>query len=410
MSVGLDVGRATNRLTAVQIRNIKAPGRYGDGNGLYLEVLDDGRRRWLLRYQLRGRRRDMTLGAVTDTNGLAVARKAAQDAHALISKGIDPIEARRRPIGVPTFLDHSTAVIEAVAPGWRGRDTRRGWERSLLTHARAIGKLSVDQITSADVIAVLRPLWATKAASATKLRERVERVLDHARVAGHITGPWENPARWRGHLEHMMAKRAKLQRGHMRAIPYSEAPGFMAQLRARRSMGAAALQVTVLTAARAGMVIGAQWPEIHGDVWVVPGSRMKDAKEFRVPLTPPVIAVLDQLGRAGRTGYIFKGARRATHISDATMNRVCTALGVEASPHGFRSTFRDWAGDCTDHPREVAEMCLAHVVGDAVERAYRRADAFAKRRRLLEDWATYLEGAQSAPADRQPGSGSATQA
>lgn len=410
-NVGLNVGRGTNQLSAVAVRREKKPGRYGDGGGLYLEVLENGRKRWLLRYQMRGRRRDMILGAVTDANGLAAARQAAQDARSLIARGIDPIDARKRPTGVPTFADHSRAVIEALAPGWRGRDTRSGWERSLLAHAAPVGKLLVDQVTTADVVRVLSPIWTVKAESGAKLRERIERVLDHARAAGHIAGAWENPARWRGHLALMLPKRVKLQRGHMRAIPYATAPAFMARLRAASGMGAAGLEVAILTAAREGMVIGADWSEVAGDVWTVPGSRMKGGAPFVIPLTKPVLTVLDRLGRAGREGYIFKGSRRGTHISDATMDKACKTLKVDATPHGFRSTFRDWAGDCTDHPREIAEMCLAHVVGDAVERAYRRGDALAKRRRLLEDWAVYLGGgAPPAPEDPTQGSGSASQA
>lgn len=381
-----------NRLTALAVRNTREPGRYGDGAGLYLEVLGTGQKRWLFRYQLHGRRRDMILGTLSEANGLSAARQEAQAARDLIAKGTDPIDARLRPTGVPTLAEHSRTVIKALSPGWRGAKTVAMWELSLLKHAAALGKLPVDQIQTADVMRVLQPLWTEKAESAGKLRERLERVLDHARATGHIAGPWDNPARWQGHLVFMLPKRQKLQRGHMRALAYEAAPSFMVRLRAASGMGAAALEFAILTGAREGMVMAAKWSEIHGDVWVVPGARMKDGKEFRAPLTAPALAVLARLHNYGREGYIFKGQKRGSHISNATMDKVCKTLEVDATPHGFRSTFRDWAGDCTEHPREVAEMCLAHVVGDAVERAYRRADALAKRRRLLEDWAVYLGG------------------
>jgi integrase len=329
-------------------------------------------------------------------NGLAAARQAAQAARDLIAKGIDPIDARKRPEAPSSFAEHSRAVIKALSPGWRNPKTAANWEYSLLTHAALIGRIPVNEVGTEDVLRVLRPLWLTKAASAVQLRERIERVLDYARVSGHIIGPWENPARWRGHLALILPKRPKLQRGRMRAISYRKAPAVMARLRQLRGWGPRALEFTVLTAAREGMVIAAEWSEIQGDVWVVPAERMKGAEEFRVPLSAAALAVLERVpGRGARAGYIFKGSRsrRGGHISGATMDRVCgESLQIDASPHGFRSTFRDWAGDCTDHPREVAEMCLAHVVGNETERAYRRGDALAKRRLLLEDWAAYLAG------------------
>lgn len=411
--------RAVNRLTADDVWGKVEPGRYSDGGGLYLDVPKSGSRYWILRYQLNGRRRDLTLGAVTAANDLAAARLAAHAARDLIARGVDPIDERRqlklqrqnqRPPAAPTLAEHSRAVIKAMAPGWRGDRTTYAWELSLLKHAAKIGKLPVNKVHTADVLRVLEPIWATKAASAIQLRGRLERVLDHARVAGHITGPWDNPARWHGHLALLLPKPERLQRGRMRAISYEDAPAVMARLRALRGLGPRALEFTVLTAAREGMVIGAKWSEVQGDVWVVPADRMKDGKEFCIPLSPAALAVLARTPGQCRDGYIFKGSRnrRGGHISGATMDRVCSeSLGIDASPHGFRSTFRDWAGDCTEHPREVAEMCLAHVVGNETERAYRRADALAKRRVLMEDWATYLrgghpDGESQPPAETQP--------
>lgn len=386
----MDVGRLVNRLTAVEVKNLSAPGRYGDGGGLYLDIDAQGAKQWLLRFQLRGRRRDMGLGAVTPTNGLAQARQAAREAHEQIGKGIDPIEARKRPAGVPTFAEQSKALIADLSPGWRGAKTEAGWTRSLLTHAAKLGPRLVDQITTEDVLAVVRPFWTAQPESGGKLRERIERVLDSARAGGAITGAWQNPARWKGHLAHMLPKRQKLSRGHFKALPYKDAPAFVQDIRTKDSMGARALEWTILTASREGMTRGATWAEIAGDLWIIPASRMKDGREHRVPLSAAAIALLGRVGLAGRTGYLFPGSKRGSALSNATQDAVLERAGLDVTVHGFRSTFRDWAGDCTDHPREVVEAALAHAVGDAVERAYRRGDALEKRRKLMQDWADYL--------------------
>lgn len=383
------------RLTALEVRSKREPGRYGDGDGLHLEVLAAGQKRWMLRYQMRGRRRDMTLGAVTDKNGLSAARQAAQDARDLIRRGIDPIDERRRPQTAPAFAVAAVELIDALAPSWRGRNTRSAWERSLLKHAAVLAKRPVDEIDATHVLALLKPMWARQPETAGKLRERIERVLDAQRAAGAIRPPWENPARWRGHLALMLPKRKRLSRGHHPAMPYADTPAFMARLRGLKTAGARALEFAILTAAREGMVIGARWEEIHGDVWVIPAARTKTGRELRVPLSPAALDVLGRVaGRGRRQGWVFIGYKRlgraAGHISDTTMDRVLTRMGLPFVPHGFRSTFRDWAGDCTEHARELAEEALAHVVGDETERAYRRSDALAKRRVLMEDWAAYL--------------------
>lgn len=387
------MGRQANRLTAIEVRNKREPGRYGDGDGLYLEVLPTGQRRWLLRYQLRGRRRDMTLGLVTDKNGLAAARTAAQDARALIARGVDPIDDRRRP-DAPTFEAAARELIKVMAPSWRGRDTKARWERCLLRYAAKLGPRRVDEITAADVLAVMRTLWTRIPESAAKTRECIERVLDAQRAAGAIRGAWENPARWKGHLALALPKRQEGE--HHPAMPYADVPAFMAQIRTQNGMGARALEFTILTVAREGMSITARWPEIVGDVWVVPRVKMKSGKDFRVPLSPAALALLERVAVAGRRGYIFPGQRQkgrpAPHISDATMDAVLKRMELPFVPHGFRTSFRDWAGDETDHAREVAEEAMAHVVGDETERAYRRSDALVKRRRLMEDWATFLAG------------------
>lgn len=398
------VAKAINKLSARTVTTVTDPGRYGDGGGLYLDIDPEGRKRWLLRFQFRGRRRDMGLGAVSKDNGLPEARQAARDAHSLISRGIDPIEARKRPTGVPTFADASERLIASLAPGWRGINTAANWRRSLLVHAAKLGSKSVDQIGTHDVLAVLKTLWTTKPESAGKLRERIERVLDSCKAAGEIQSPYENPARWRGHLKHMLPKRATLTRGHFRAMPWKDAPAFVQLIRTKDSMGARALEWTILTAARETMATDATWKEIHGDVWIIPAKRMKDNREHRVPLSQAAQALLDRLSVLGRplNAYIFPGMREGRPISNATMDQVLIRLKLPFTVHGFRSTFREWAGDCTAHPREVAEAALAHAVGDAVERAYRRGDALEKRRLLMQDWADFLAKPPTADPQKPP--------
>jgi integrase len=376
------------------VQTISEPGRHGDGEGLYLDVGEDGTKRWLLRFQLYGRRRDMGLGPLTKDNGLAEARQAARDARAKIAKGIDPIEARKRPTGVPTFEEMAKRVIEDLAPGWRGKYTKPHWERSLLNYAAKLKLKPINQIDTADVLSVLRPMWTSKPESAGKVRERLERVLDAAKAAGHIDSPWENPARWRGHLAHFLPKRQMLSRGHMAAMPYQDAPAFMATIRTRQGMGYLALEWTILTVAREGMTTGARIKEVDADakLWIVPAARMKDGKEHRVPLPDAAMALYAKVRAEKRDPgeYLFPGSRPDTALSNMTMDMALRRLKAPYTVHGFRSTFRDWAGDCTDHPREVVEAALAHAVGSAVERAYRRGDALEKRRKLMQDWADFL--------------------
>jgi integrase len=348
----------------------------------------------------------MTLGLVTADNGLAAARQTAQAARALIGKGIDPIDERRRPTTVPAFAEASRELIESLAPEWRGRETKASWERSLLVYSAKLGRRPVDQIGVADVLEVVRPMWSTKPESAAKLRERIERVLDAQRAANAIRGPWENPARWRGHLAHILPKRQKLTRGHHPAMPYADAPAFLMKIRAQDGMGARALEFAILTAGREGVVMSARWGEIQGDLWVLSPDRLKTAKGHRVPLSPGAVALLERVAGAGREGWIFPGQRQkgrpANHISNATMDAVLKRMKLPYVPHGFRSTFRDWAGDCTGHPRDLIEEALAHQVGDETERAYRRSDSLAKRRKLMEDWATFLGGgAVIVPGDQR---------
>lgn len=408
MDSGHEADAAATRLD--EALNSGGAGRYRVAKGLYLHVTASGRRYWFMRYALGGRRRDMSLGPVTETNGLAAARAAAEKARALIAKGVDPLDQRRRLRDrqrprAPTFAEAAKALIADFAPSWRGRNTRAAWERSLLTHAAAIGKRRVDEIDATHVLALLKPRWTRQPETAGKLRERIERVLDAQRAAGAIRGPWENPARWRGHLALMLPKRQRLSRGHHPAMPYADASAFLAEIRGQKSMGARALEFAILTACREGVVIAARWEEVSLDeaapCWHIPAEKMKMERDLRVPLSPAATALLRRVpGQLlGRKGWVFPGkryrGRQRPHISDMTMDAVLRRMALPYTVHGFRSTFRDWAGDCTEHPRELVEEALAHAVGNATERAYRRSDALAKRRVLMDDWAAYLAGVPS---------------
>lgn len=386
------MGRKVNQLTVRTIQSLSEPGRHGDGNGLYLTIGKDGAKRWALIYQLNGRRREMGLGNIAVV-GLAEAREAAREAHKLIAAGVDPIDARQRPAGIPTFKDAGAALISDLAPGWRGAKTEAGWARSFDSHAAALAKRPIDGITTEDVLRVLRPLWSAKPESAGKLRERIERLLDYATTKGWRKG--ENPARWKGHLALMLPARQKLTRGHHRALAYRDLPAFMQALSQRRAVAARALEWTILTASRETMALDATWREIDGDLWTVPAIRAKrkagDNRPHRVPLSPEAVALLDRMRpkRAAPKAYIFPGEAKERPLSNQAMDRLLMRMKVDATPHGFRSTFRDWAGDCTEFPREVAEEALAHTIGDDVERSYRRGDALEKRRKLMAAWAKF---------------------
>jgi integrase len=398
------LARQTNRLSARTVQTLTAHGKHHDGGGLYL-VVDPKGRRWVLRYQIRKRRREMGLGAYPLVS-LARAREIAEEARRAVAEGKDPILVRKVAAGVPTFGEVADRVIAELSPGWRGRSTEASWKRSLEKQAAKLRPLPVSEVTPDDVLEVVKPIWTALPESGGKLRERIERVLDAAAAAGYRAG--DNPARWKGNLQHRLPVRKKLTKGHHRALAWAAVPALMQRLSESGSTGALALMWTILTAAREGMTTGATWQEITADLWVVPGERMKEGVEHRVPLAAGALELLGRVrppeGAYRPTDPIFPGARRNSFMSNATMDAVLRRMGVNATPHGFRSTFRDWAGDCTEHPREVAEAALSHKVGDDVERAYRRGDALEKRRRLMADWARFCltppsDGGRPAPGD-----------
>lgn len=389
----------SGKLTAVEVKKLGKPGRYGDGGGLWLQVSQWGTKAWLFRYAINGKERQMGLGSI-DTFTLAEARERARLARQKVADGIDPIEARRgqrladtaATASRLTFRDASSRYIAAHKAGWKNEKHGAQWEATLATYAYpVIGNLSVADVAVAHVLKVLEPIWSTKPETASRVRGRIESVLDWSAARGHRQG--DNPARWRGHLDKLLPAKTKVRRvKHHDAMPYANVPAFMADLRKMDSQSARALEFTILTAARTGETIGARWPEIdfQNKIWGVPGERTKSGREHRVPLTDRAVDILKALPREEGNPHVFIGARKCKGLSNMAMLELLKGVdGNGLTVHGFRSSFRDWAAEQTAFSREVAEASLAHIVGDKTEAAYRRGDALEKRRRLMEAWARY---------------------
>jgi integrase len=399
-SVGRDVGRPVpkpDRLTDRTVKTVR-PGRYSDGTvrGLMLVVRDNASRSWVLRYQLGGRRRDMGLGPYPEV-GLADARARALDARRLIKRdGKDPIAERGR-AKVKTFREAARALIESKKPGWRNAKHAAQWGSTLETYVYPkLGALDVQAVDTDAVLDVLRPIWTTKTETASRVRQRIEAVLSYATAIKARAG--ENPARWRGHLDHLLPRPSRVRAvQHHAALDWRQAPTFMAKLSKRQGIDARALAFTILTAARSGEVRGMRWGELDLDdaVWTVPPDRIKAGKEHRVPLQPAAIALLGDPGE--RDELVFPSPmKKRKPLSDATLAAVLKRMGVDVTVHGFRSCFRDWAGETTPHAREVIEAALAHRLKDKAEASYARGDLFQKRRKLMEDWSKFLA---TPPAD-----------
>lgn len=382
-----------NKLNARSVVSISKPGRHGDGGGLYLVVDKTGGKRWVFLYRRSDRLREMGLGGLNAVS-LARARELAAAARADLQAGIDPIDAKRSaPSVVPSFGEEADAYIEAMKPQFRNAKHIAQWEMTLREYAAPLRAKPVDEISTADILAVLKPIWLTKSETASRVRGRIERVLDASKAKGHRSG--ENPALWRGHLDKLLPKRRKLTRGHHAAMPYVDVPTFIEDLRKREAIAARALEFTILTAARSGETFGAAWKEFDfaAAVWTVPPERMKAGREHRVPLTPRALAILDEMKllRTGPDAFVFPGQRSGRPLSVMSMDMVLRRMEQDVTVHGFRSSFRDWCGEASTFPREIAEAALAHVVGDETERAYRRGDALEKRRRLMVAWANFCE-------------------
>lgn len=380
---------------------LKAPGLYAVGGvaGLYLQVVDTGARTWLLRATMGGKRRDMGLGGYPDVT-LVLAREKARAARSRVEQGIDPIEERRQArsalaaarASTKTFEDCVTAFMKAKESEWRNPKHRQQWQNTLDTYAGPVmGSLMVGDIELAHVLKVLEPIWHEKTETATRVRGRIEQVLDWATVRGYRKG--ENPARWKGHLDHLLAKPSKIADvEHHAAVPVDDVGAFLADLRAMDGMGARALEFAILTAARSGEVRGALWSEFDlvEKVWTVPAERMKGKVEHRVPLSEQAVELLEALPRFEKVEVVFPGVKGQV-LSDMTLSAVMRRMKVDAVPHGFRSTFRDWAAERTNFPRDLAEMALAHVIESKVEAAYRRGDMLAKRLTMMQAWADFCE-------------------
>jgi len=388
------------KMTALGVKRMVAPGRHGDGGGLWLQVRDADHRSWLFRYKLHGKAREMGLGALVDLP-LAEAREAATACRRLLRDGIDPIEHRKAArveamtkANAHTFREVAARYIASHAAGWRNAKHAEQWTATLTSYAYPVfGDRPVGSIDTAAVMRALEPIWLSKSETAARLRGRVQAVLDYAAAQGWRIG--DNPARWRGHLSNLLpAPRNVAQVVHHTALPWAEVAAFMAELATKRGTAALALRFVILTACRTGEAIGARWREIDMEsaVWTVPGERMKSGREHRVPLSKPVLAVLEELRlhQPESADFVFPGNGKARHLSNMALTVLLRRMErSDITVHGFRSSFRDWASEETGYSREVAEMALAHTLKDKTEAAYRRDDLFVKRAAMMADWATF---------------------
>jgi integrase len=395
----VEMVRALHRLSNLKVERAKQPGMYADGGGLYLRVAEGGSKQWIYRYTTNGHNRDMGLGPLRLLT-LAEARERARAAGKLRLDGIDPIAHKRgqrsaaivAAAGAKTFKECAEGFIRDNEKKWTHPKHRRDWERTLVRFVfPTLGNLPVASIDTPLVLKVMKPLWERVPETASRVRGRIEAVLGWATVHHYRTG--DNPARWRQHLEHALPSRSEIAKiEHHAALPYAQAASFMDALRRDTSIAARALEFITLTAARLGEAIGATWEEIDlgALTWTIPAERMKADKEHKVPLSDAVTAVLKAMHEIRQSAYVFPGFKSGQPIGgDALRELIKKLAGNDVTVHGLRSTFRDWAAECTAFPREVAEMALAHAIPDAVEAAYRRGDLFDKRRKLMDAWAAY---------------------
>ena len=394
------MARSIHRLKQISLSRKLDPGYHGDGGGLYLQVTEPDSKSWIFRFSLAGKRREMGLGpypAVT----LAAARTAATEARSLVKAGKDPIAARgaerarqrlEEARGV-TFDQAVEQFMETHEDGWRSAKHRQQWRNTLKAYASpALGHLAVALIGTAEVTRVLDPIWKKKPETASRLRGRIERILDWSKVRGYRDG--ENPARWRGHLDKVFPTRAKLRQiQHHAAVPIDDMPALYGKLYKASGTAPKALRFAILTAARAGEVMQAKWSEIDlkDGIWSIPAERMKAGRLHRVALSQDAVAILKEMAELRAGELVFPGQRAKRPISLSSLSKALTvAGGGDATTHGCRSTFKDWASERTSFPREVSEMALAHAIGDKVEAAYRRGELMEKRRALMQQWATFL--------------------
>lgn len=407
--------KKARELSALDVKRLERPGRHAVGSvpGLLLCVKDSGSKSWILRTVVGTKRRNIGLGGYPEVS-LAEAREQARRIKRQVKQGVDPVALRkskrlaliRSQNGRLTFAEAAYMCHEKKASEFRNRKHKKQWISSLEAYAfPAIGRMAAEDVDLPDVLRVLEPIWTQKTETATRVRQRMEAVLSWATVSGYRKG--DNPARWQGHLDAVLPKPSKLKKGkHHAALPWKEIGSFMADLRKREGIAARCLEFIILTAVRSGEARLATWDEIdlEAGTWTIPSERMKAGREHVVPLSEAVLSLLKALPVFEGSPYIFT-APRGGPLSDMTVSAVCRRMGVEAVPHGFRSTFRDWCAESTAFPGEVAEMALAHVIPNKAEAAYRRGDLLQKRRNLMEAWAEYCsripgKGAEVTPIRR----------
>lgn len=400
--------KTTERLNALAVRSAAAPGYYLDGNGLHLQVAKNGSKSWVYQFTLAGRRREMGIGSASVLS-LAQARAKTQQCRILLADGIDPIEARdtlktqaaNAAAKMLTFKDCAERCITDRCAEWSNPKHAQQWANTLATYAYPhIGALPAAAVDTGLVRQCLDPIWTTKTETASRVRQRIESVLDWAKVHGYRTG--DNPAAWRGHLEAVMGKPSKVTKSDNHpALEYAALPGFVLEIRQHTGVAAVALEFAILTAARTGEVIGAAPAEfdLQAKTWTVPADRMKAKVEHTIPLCPRALAIVkQQLGEANDQSWLFLGGREGRHLSNMAMLELVRGMGTKNAAgdaitvHGFRSSFRQWAAEQTTYPREIAEHALAHRLPDKVEAAYQRSTMVDKRRALMIDWANFVSG------------------
>lgn len=377
-------------LTALKVKQVKEPGRYADGNGLYLVVDPSGAKRWLLRIMVRGKRVDIGLGGLSWTT-LAEARDKAYEFRRIAKNGGDPLaEKRTREKVIPTFQEAAEKVHAEHEATWKNPKHAQQWINTLKQYAFPnLGQTKVDQIDTPDILKVLEPIWLGKQETARRVRQRISSVFDWAKAAGHRSG--DNPVE--GVIRGLPKQPDK--KGHHDALPYDQVPSFLSKLKASQSneITKLAFEFLILTAARTSEVLCAEWSEIDWDesLWTVPATRMKAGREHRVPLPPRAIDLLRQAKKyAGDSNLLFPGRDPQKPMSNMVFLQALRRMELPVTAHGFRSSFRDWAAETTNHPREIAEMALAHTIANKVEAAYRRGDLLEKRRALMNDWGSYV--------------------
>lgn len=388
------MSRALNILTVRTVSALREPGRHSDGGGLYLRITAHGAKTWIFMTAAKGKRSEIGLGSASSLS-LASARKLAGEMRELVALGQNPRSAIQVEESVvpKTFGIFAEEYIKSVEKGWKNPTHRQQWRNSLRDHAAPLHDKVMDQIVTDDVLSVLRPIWLTKPETASRVRGRIERILDAAKARGLVSRDVANPARLKGHLDFLLPKQGGAGRGHHAALPYKDAPAFMVELRKREALSARCLEFTILTAARSGEALGAVWGEFDFNecLWRIPAARMKAGADHSVPLSGAAIEILKQLQRASD-----RPDDRVFAVNGATRSNMAMAMLLRrmkyghVTTHGFRSTFRDWAGDCTTYPREIVEAALAHTIQNKAEKAYRRGTAIERRRILMEDWAAYL--------------------